>query len=143
VWKSISGKNRSIKIPQNKFNSMPSFGTNYHSDVQGSKLLMYVAFNLSYNDFVLYCTRQPGPGAVREKFHTFFVKQSFFSSDLLSFWSLGYSRVTGSGWWGPTFPESVERSVQNLVEIYGHSRVKEGHRYIGTNSLFFIHIYRL
>jgi len=42
---------------------------------------------------IYYLTNQPGPGAAREKFDeltllmwTFFVKQSFFSSDLVRFW---------------------------------------------------------
>jgi len=43
----------------------------------------------------LFVTGQPGPGAAREKFNAFFVKQSFFSSDLLRFWSLGYPGVKG------------------------------------------------
>jgi len=36
---------------------------------------------------------RPGPGAAQKKFNAFFVKQSFFSSDLFMFWSLGYPGV--------------------------------------------------
>jgi len=34
---------------------------------------------------VLFLTSQPGPGTAQEKFDAFFVKQSFFSSDVFMF----------------------------------------------------------
>jgi len=82
-----------------------------------------------YKQSLLYIkTRQPGPAGAWEKFDelmspiwTFFVKQSFFSSDLFRFWSLEYPGSGGR--FGrvilvlKTFPELAGRSVQNLVEI--------------------------
>jgi len=42
-----------------------------------------------------------------------------------------------------TFPKSVGRSVQNLVEIVGGDRVckRDIGRYIGTSSLFYVYRY--
>jgi len=57
-------------------------------------------------------------GTAHEKFNAFFVKQYFFSYDLLRFWSLGYPR--GRGRVGGvivvlrTFPELVWRSGLSL-----------------------------
>jgi len=64
-----------------------------------------------FNRIDLLFTSQPGPGATQEKFNAFFVKQSFFSSDLL-----GVGSTPGSGGW-VGFPELVWRSIQNLAEI--------------------------
>jgi len=47
--------------------------------------------------FHIYITSQLEPGAAREIFIAFFVKQSFFSCDLFRFWSLGYPGVELAG----------------------------------------------
>jgi len=81
-----------------------------------------------YISTIFFCqTSQPGPSAAREKFNgikspiwTFFVKQSFFSSNLFRCLSLGYHWVRGLGWRDGQVlrtPDLVWRSVQNLVEI--------------------------
>jgi len=58
--------------------------------------------DIGSNSLLCIYTTQLGPGAAQKKINeikspiwTFFVKQSFFSSDLLRFWSLVYPRVRG------------------------------------------------
>jgi len=49
-------------------------------------------------------------GTVREKSNAFFVKQSFFSTDLFRLWSLEYPGVRGLGW-------SSHTNVKNLPRV--------------------------
>jgi len=68
--------------------------------------------------------------AVQQKFNAFFVKQTFFSSDLFKFWSLGYPGVRESGWQSHTcvkiLPQvGVEVCSKFGVDWSGGSRVKE------------------
>jgi len=91
--------------------------------------------------FILYLTSRPGPGAARKKFNeikssfwTFFGKQSFFSSDLFRFWSLGYFIVRGLSWRGHTCVKNLPRAGVEVCTKFGGDwcggwRVKEGHRY--------------
>jgi len=46
-------------------------------------------------------------GATCEQFNAFFVKQSFFYSDLFRFWILGYPRVRGSVWRGHLYKKNL------------------------------------
>jgi len=73
------------------------------------------------------------PGAAREKFNAFFVKQSFFSRDLPRFWSLRYPEGRGLGWQGHTCVKNLPQVRVEVCTIWwglrsGGSRVKEGHR---------------
>jgi len=59
--------------------------------------------------FYIYRLANRGARRCLEKFDeltspiwTFFVKQSFFSSDLFRFWSLGYLGIRGANWQGRT-----------------------------------------
>jgi len=65
--------------------------------------------------------RCPGQNSIKIPIGTFYISHSFFSHDLLRFWSLGYPGVRGLGWLVilglRIFPELVWWSVQNLVEI--------------------------
>jgi len=45
----------------------------------------------------------------RKNLMHFFVKQSFFPSDLFRFWSLGYPGVRGLGWRGHTCVKNLPR----------------------------------
>jgi len=78
--------------------------------------------------------------SLRNPSRTLFVKQSFFSSDLFRFWSLGYPRVQGSAWQGHccNFPVFLWRSEQNLLEIGLAVRTWKGD--VGTNSLTYIDV---
>jgi len=87
-------------------------------------------------------TRQPGPGAAREKFDeltspiwTFYVTQSFLSSDLFGFWSLECPGVQGLGWWGHACVKNLPRAKFGGDWSTG-SGVKRGHRY--KQSLLYI-----
>jgi len=67
----------------------------------------------------------------------------------MSFWSLEYPGVgvRGSGWWGHACATNhpwvgVEICAKFGGDWSGGSGVKEGHRYIGTNSLFYIYRFR-
>jgi len=106
---------------------------------------------VTFKIIVLSYTSQPGPGTAREKFDeikspfwTFFVKQSFFSRDLLRFLSLGYPKVRGSGSRVGRVILVLRTYLELAFEVCtkyggdwsGSSCVKEGHRYISTNSLF-------
>jgi len=72
----------------------------------------------------------PGTKILRVPIRTFYVTQSFFSSDLFRFWRLGYpgsgDHVGGTILALRTFPQLVWRSEQNLVEI---GTTAHGHRY--------------
>jgi len=93
------------------------------------------------NSFIYQDTSQPGPGSTRKKFNeltstiwTFYITQSFLSCDPFEFWSLGYPGVGGVIVVLKTFPELVQRSVQNLVEIGPAVCTWKGD--IGTKSPF-------
>jgi len=84
----------------------------------------------------------PGP----EKFNeiktptwTIFVKQSFFSSDRFRFWSLRYPGVRGLGCVKNLSWVGVEVCSKFGGDWSGGSRVKEGYRYEGSNSLLYIY----
>jgi len=65
---------------------------------------------------------QQGPGTAREKFYAFFVKQSFFSSDLFRFSSLGYPGVRGLGWHGHTCVLNLPRVGVKVWTVYTRKR---------------------
>jgi len=72
--------------------------------------------------------------SIEEIIWTFFVKKSFFSNDLLRFWSLGYYGVRGLGWHGHTCFKNPPRVCVGVCTKFGGDRssgscVKEGHRY--------------
>jgi len=74
---------------------------------------------------------QPGSGTAREKFNGFFVCQSFFSSDLLRFWSLRYPGVRGFSWRGHTCVGNLPCVGGEVCAIFGGgwsggSHMKEG-----------------
>jgi len=85
-------------------------------------LISFSVFWFIASSYTYLTTSQPGPGTAKNKnilrvpIQTFYVIQSFFSHDLLRFWSLGYPGIRESGWKGHTC-ELVWRSIQNLVEI--------------------------
>jgi len=89
-----------------------------------------------------YFTSQLGPGAAGDKkilrvpIWTFHVTQGFFSRDLFMFWSLGYPRVRGSGWWSHSCVKNlpwlgVEVGTKFGGDQYRDSGVKDRHRYKG------------
>jgi len=65
----------------------------------------------------------------------FFEKQSFFSSDLFRFWSLEYPRVRGPGWLGHTCVKNLSGVGVEVCTKFGGLLVKEGLRYMGTNTV--------
>jgi len=82
----------------------------------------------------LFATSQPRPSTARERFNAFFVYQSFFTSDLFRFWSLGYPRVRGAGWWGQTCVKKLPQVGVQVCAKFGGDwsgglLVKEEHRY--------------
>jgi len=85
-------------------------------------------------------TSQLGPGAARETLNeltspiwTFFVKQSFSSSDLFRFWRLGYPEVWGSGWQGHACVMNLCgglcKILWRLVRRFACERGTQVHRY--------------
>jgi len=96
------------------------------------------------HNIIIIITTLPGPGTAWEKFNAFFVKQSFFSSDLLRFWSLGYPGVKGSDCRGQTCVKNLsgvgaEVFAKFAGHWYGGLHVKEGHRHIGRYKQSFIY----
>jgi len=98
--------------------------------------------------FIYIDTSQPGPGTAREKFDElmsghFTLHKVFSPVTHLGFRVWGTPGSRGQIGWVilvlRTLPGLVWRSVQNLVEI--GSGVKRVHRYVGTNSHFYIYRY--
>jgi len=77
-----------------------------------------------------------GPGATQVKFKALFVKQSFFSSDLFRFWSLGYTgghtcvknpplaSVQVCAKFGGDLASERGTQVHTVCFINGHRRIK-------------------
>jgi len=82
--------------------------------IKSSKMFTIYKVNALYLSICLF-SNQPWPGAAREKIDAFFVKQSFFYSDLFRFSSLRYSGVWGSGLRG-------HPCVKNLPKVGGEVR---------------------
>jgi len=98
-----------------------------------------IQFKVYFENLIYYELANRGP------FNAFFVRQSFFSSDLFWFWRLGYPGVRRLGWRGHTCVENlpwVGSCTKFGGDWSGSWRVKEEHRYIHTKvqTVCFIYI---
>jgi len=73
----------------------------------------------------------------------FTLQQSFLCHDPFGFWSLGYTGAQGSGWRGHACVKNLPLVGGEVCAKFGGDwsggwGVKRGHRYIVTNSRFYI-----